>query len=124
MTVPSSAPSHWLWEQFLPPCSYELYEPECTHTNTIITNEDKIENANEQIGELIIQESFASQNGHYLYKYKPTCPCENTIHLLSCYSTINSKPYQISKIGWGKSPSWRAAPPAPPWLRPFSLIMQ
>ena len=30
---------------------------------------------NEQIGELIIRESFACQNGHY----KLTCQCENTI---------------------------------------------
>ena len=31
-------------------------------------------NANEQIGELITRESFASQNG-----LKLTCQCENTI---------------------------------------------
>ena len=42
-------------------------------------DEDNIENANEQIGEMITPESFACQNVHY----KLTCQCENTNFICS-----------------------------------------
>ena len=45
-----------------PPCSYARYAPKSSQYSIQLSNEDNDENAHEQIGELIIRESFACQN--------------------------------------------------------------
>ena len=89
MAVPySSTPSplKGLCARFIPPWFYALYAPQCTLfsiQNSIlltilcifITDADNYENANDQIGKLIVWECFAFQNGYY----KLAGQCENTI---------------------------------------------
>ena len=80
----------------------------------IITDEEKNENANEQIGKLITRKSFACQNGHY----KLTCQCENTIS--SVFTVLQSNNPLLIFEGWrGKQESLvggGALPPATPPL--------